>query len=217
MARLEVIFILLVPLAVWIFSSIFKRDDDRQGNRANAGTRPNPQRRPVTDLERFLEEARRRRETGEQRQPGSEAQPRPAPPRETRPTPVADRRPPRPPAPPRRQVSGPTPMATPRANRGPVLLQPVPDTPDRVFPPARVEPPRVEVARVEAPLPVPVVLTAMPVSITPMPPMQVVGGRTTPPPALAHLAALLRTSRAAGTAIVLREIFDEPLCRRRRS
>jgi hypothetical protein len=219
----EVFLILLVPLGVWILSSVFKSDDERPGSRQGNGSRPGAQRRPVTDLERFLEEARRRREMADRRQqPEGEA--RPAPSREARTPAISERRPARtvpPPQPRRRQVEGPA----PRTNRPPVLLEAVPDNSTVVLTP-RIDPPGLESRRVETtrpmaaelprampvPLPVPVVAAPPP----PPPAPAVPGARTAPPPALAQLMELLRSPRSAATAIVLREVFNQPLCRRRR-
>jgi hypothetical protein len=222
----EVFLILLVPLGVWILSSVFKSEDERPGSRQGNGSRPTAQRRPVTDLERFLEEARRRRESADKRQqPEGEAPARPAPSREVRPSSGSERRPARTPPPPpqprRRQVEGPA----PRSNRPPVLLEAVPDSSTVVLTP-RIEPPRPEPRRVEplrplpaepsrsmpVPAPTPVVSAAPP--LPPAPP--VAGSRTAPPPAVAQLVELLRSPRSAATAIILREVFDQPLCRRRR-
>jgi hypothetical protein len=205
MNGLEFILILLVPLGVWILSSIFKSDDERPAGRAANGNRSPVQRRPVTDLERFLEEARRRREMAGGRQQASPEPPRPAPQRERRPTPLPEQRQRVPQQPPRRrQVEGPA----PRTNRPPVLLEAVPEALPVVTPVARGEAVRVE-ATVE-----PVAsAAAMPVA-APTPPRP--APRITTSPAVRHLAALLRSPQTAGTAIVLREVFDQPLCRRRR-
>jgi hypothetical protein len=202
MNGLEFILILLVPLGVWILSSIFKSEDDRPGNRGAPGSRPPVQRRPVTDLERFLEEARRRREAaGGRPQPSVEAPQRPAPQRERRPAPIMEQRQPRAQQQPRRrQVESPA----PRTNRPPVLLEAVPE----VQPVVRAEAVRVDVA---VPASVPAALQVAEPVAPPRP-----TARASTSPALRHLAALLRSPQAAGTAIVLREVFDQPLCRRRR-
>src|SRR5262249_53877723 len=80
----EVLIIPLIAIGVWVLSTIFKSvEDERQKERlrrgpGSQGGGPRP-RRPVTDLDRFLEEARRRRQTA--------AQPRPEPVQEVRPRP----------------------------------------------------------------------------------------------------------------------------------
>jgi hypothetical protein len=223
----EILLIVLIPLAVWIASSIFKTDDERPGSRpAGAGQRPPVQRRPVTDLERFLEEARRRREMADRRvqQPEPPAPPRPVPPRESRPQVTPERRPAR--TPPssqsrRRPVDGPI----VRTSRPPVLLEPVPEGPSVVLTPQRLEVPRPEPRRPDPPRPAPVEpVRSMPIPeptpvltlLTGLPTIPAATSRSTPPPALAQLVELLRSPSSAGTAIVLREVFDLPLCRRRR-
>jgi hypothetical protein len=222
----EVLLILLVPLGVWILSSVFKNEDERPGARQGGSPRPAAQRRPVTDLERFLEEARRRREMADRRpQPEAEALQRPTPSREVRPAPTPERRPvrtPPPPPPRRRQVEGPA----PRTTRPPVLLEPVPDSPSVVLVTPRLETPRPEPLRADpqrsmpvepvrsmpVPLPTPVVTVTPALAAIPI----LESSRATPSPALAQLVELLRSPSSAGTAIVLREVFDQPLCRRRR-
>jgi hypothetical protein len=205
MNGLEFVLILLVPLAVWILSSIFKSEEDRPGARPAAGNRPPVQRRPVTDLERFLEEARRRREmTASRQQPAAEA-PRPAPMREKRPPPVMEQRPTRAPQEPRRrQVESPAPR------RQPVLLEAVADATPVVAPAPPEEMARVADAAQRAAAAALVVPTRVAAPPRPAAP------RAQTSPALRHLAALLRSPQSAGTAIVLREVFDQPLCRRRR-
>jgi hypothetical protein len=211
---LEFILILLVPLGVWIFSSIFKSDDERPAARAAPGSRPSPQRRPVTDLERFLEEARRRRELAEKRQAEeSDKKARPAPRAESRANPLPERRTvrPAPPQPARRSVD--SPIA--RTVRAPVLLEAIAEPLPTVVPAARTDPPRADVPRSETvvlPVQVPVAML-----VEPLAPAARVGPATkAPSPALVQLAQLLQSPRSAGTAIVLREIFDRPLCRRGR-
>jgi hypothetical protein len=211
----EVVLILLVPLGVWILSTVFKGEDDRPGVRP-AGGRPTAQRRPATDksdLERFLEEARRRRELAEKRQqPQAEKPVRPEPERKPLPVPAPERRPARAPTPPRRrQVEAPT----ARATRPPVLLQPVPDALPVFLPVQRVETPRVEPQPAEpVVLPVP---TAATIALDPLPPpTRGVGVKTAPSQTLTQLAALLASPRTAGTAMILREVFDRPLSRRGR-
>jgi hypothetical protein len=207
MNGLEFVLILLVPLAVWILSSIFKSEEDRPGARPAAGNRPPVQRRPVTDLERFLEEARRRREMAGSRQPPApEAPPRPAPMREKRPAPIMEQRQARVPQQPRRrQVEGP-----PSPRRQPVLLEAVPAAPPVVALAIPEEMTRVADAGQRAAAATTVVAAEVAAPPRPGAPL----AKTSP--ALRHFAALLRSPQSAGTAIVLREVFDQPLCRRRR-
>jgi hypothetical protein len=211
---LEFILILLVPLGVWIFSTIFKSDEERPGARPAPGSRPAPQRRPVTDLERFLEEARRRREVAERRQSEeAEKKARPVARSEARPIPPPERRAARPaPAPQSRRSSVDAPL--PRTSRPPVMLEAVAEAIPAATPARRVDPARPDAPPVAA-LPVAVPLAAIAVEVTPAAPRDTSSAKPTPP-TLVHLARLLRSPRTAGAAIVLREIFDQPLCRRRR-
>src|SRR5437764_10509315 len=69
---MEVLIIPLIALVVWILQYIFRGpEDNKPGNRARPGqARPGArpqQRRPVTDLDRYLEETRRRRQQEESR------------------------------------------------------------------------------------------------------------------------------------------------------
>jgi hypothetical protein len=217
MHGLEYVLVLLVPLIVWVLSTVFKGTNERPGTRPGANPRSPSPRRPVTDLDRFLEEARRRREAAERGpQPAGEAPPRPAPPPPPRPVPVAERRPPRPPSQPRRRNVEPA-SPLPRPGRAPVLLEAVGEAPAPSFPPPRVEPPRSpEPARLEAQPPPP----GPAAPLTPAAQVQVLrpaGGRKAPSPTLAQLAALLRSPQSAGTAIILKEVFDVPLSRRPRN
>src|SRR6516164_3785374 len=64
----EILIIPLIALGVWILGTLFKGEDERnkRGARGPGGSvRRAPPRRPVTDLDRFLEESRRRREAEE--------------------------------------------------------------------------------------------------------------------------------------------------------
>ena len=64
----EILIIPLIALGVWILGTLIKGEDERnkRGTRGAGGSvRRGPTRRPVTDLDRFLEDARRRREAEE--------------------------------------------------------------------------------------------------------------------------------------------------------
>lgn len=197
----EVLLILLVPLGVWILSSIFKGEDQqpRSGTRANMEEKP--QRRPVTDLDRFLEEARRRREAAQGGAPKAVVPARPQP------KPIAARE--QRPAPERKPASAAQPrpaLRAPQPSRQPILLEAVPEV--QVV--ARAPVPRAEAPTIPASPP------AMP---PPPPPVAVVPRVVTPvklSPALARVTQMLSSPQAAAAAIVLREIFERPLCQRRR-
>jgi hypothetical protein len=98
--------------------------------------------------------------------------------------------------------------AQPRPARAPVVLQPVADPAAAAFPAPRVEPPRAELSRVDVPVPVTITPMVTPAALAPL--------RSTPSPGLLQLAQLLQSPKTAGTAFILREIFDKPLSKRRR-
>jgi hypothetical protein len=188
----ELLIIPLIALGVWILGTLFKGGEDERfknlGRKPGGGGGRLPPRRPVTDLDRFLEEARLRREAEERRQapPPLPARPtmsrpplreRPAPPRET---PVSRNVPP-----PQRkgEVSPAIPVARPIPKavlEEPILLEPVAEpAPARSVVPATTR-------------------------------------ETRPSPLLQQVRSLLSKPQSARTAFALREIFAPPLCRRRR-
>jgi outer membrane biosynthesis protein TonB len=213
----EVLIIPLIAIGVWVLSTIFKGvEDERQKERlrrgpGNQGGGPRP-RRPVTDLDRFLEEARRRRQTAAQprlAEPVQEVRPRPS---EQQPTPP----PPRPvPVPPRAapaRTERPRPVRTqpavrrvePAPTRRPIPMEPVTEVqPIPVVVPVADRP---EPTSQPAPSPSPAPPPAAPATVMQPQPAS---------PALARLVGLLRSPQSAATAFVLREIIDEPKCKRR--
>ena len=126
----EILIIPLIALGVWILGTLFKTGEDdkmkkgvrRPGSVSGRGSG----RRPVTDLDRFLDEARRRREAEERPKPS----PPPAP---TRPK-IAVSPPRQRPAPPREEAR----VAPPIARRAEVPLTVPVARP--VAQPARAEP-----------------------------------------------------------------------------
>jgi hypothetical protein len=186
MPHWELLLIPLIALGVWILSTIFRSvEDEREKNRprrsGEQGNRPRPtaSRRPVTDLDRFLEDARRRREGPPRRAP----EPRPAPRVErpvSRPVPTLEALP----------AAVPTPRSVPEVWRAPV---------PQVLP---VAPP---------PLPLPEIPLAVP------PPAGAARPARPVSPFLTQLAGLLQKKDSLRAALVLREIFDRPLCDRPRS
>ncbi len=86
----EILIIPLIALGVWLLGTLFKNENEvaKRGPRrpGSPAGRP-PGRRPVTDLDRFLEEARRRREAEERRKAPSASPARPA----TTRTPLSER------------------------------------------------------------------------------------------------------------------------------
>lgn len=182
----EILIIPLIALFVWIIGTLFKSEDDKTkkgvGRRGNVSGRP-PGRRPVTDLDRFLDEARRRRE--------------PEVPRKTAPPP------------PRAPVARPTVRERPQPPREPL----------RRAAPVLVE--EEVVVALPAPRPVEAVPVAELVAAESLPRQPSI---SVPPPAVAvrsspisqQVRSLLRKPQTAATAFVLREVFDRPLCMRRR-
>ena len=68
-----VIFI-VVGVGVWILVTVFRKaEEERQKNLPRQGGARGPVRRSGTDLDRFLDEARRRRDAGERPQPAPNA------------------------------------------------------------------------------------------------------------------------------------------------
>ncbi|HEY7315255.1 MAG TPA: hypothetical protein VH643_38335 [Gemmataceae bacterium] len=187
----EILIIPLIALGVWILGTLFKGGEDERLKRG--ARRPGdlsgrtPPRRPVTDLDRFLEEARQRREAEERRQAPppppirtaiarSPLRERPSQSREapaTRPAPTAIRKP---------EVPVAIPVARP-VSKPPVAEPILLESADEAAPPPST-PPTTRVAR--------------------------------PSPIVQQVRSLLSKPQTAGTAFVLREIFSPPLCRRHR-
>lgn len=229
MMRWEVFIIPLIALGVWILGTIFRNaEEERQklGALRLPGGGRGPTRRPMTDLDKFLEDARRRREQLEKREPPErkERPPQDRPPapktQRRREVPSPERRPPRP----REVVTVPVaqPVAKPprtmpeEMERVPVTASfPTPPPPVPVPPPAPVV---VAPARV---VPEPVVVQVVP---TPVALKEVVVA--TAAPAIPHdrpaatsraqIVNLLRNPSTRAAAFVLSEVLGPPLCRRRR-
>ncbi len=187
----EILIIPLIAFGVWILGTLFKSGEDEKTKkgvrRPVKVTGRTPGRRPVTDLDRFLEEARRRREAEERPQP-------PPPPPPTR-----------------------TPIARPPLRERPSRPR---ETPSRVAPPVILReelPVAVPVARpVAQPVPAEPDLSAPQIRDAAIPPAPTTTRDTRLSPIVQQVRSLLSKPQTAGTAFVLREIFDRPLCRRRR-
>ncbi len=177
----EILIIPLIALGVWIIGTLFKSEDEKTkkgvGRRGNASGRA-PGRRIVTDLDQFLEEARRRREPDDRRKvPQPTRAPAARPPLRERPT--------RPQELPRRS----TPVVV---KEEPVVALPVPRS-------------------VAPPVAQPVASPPAAREIPPPPPPA-----ARPAPIAQQVRSLLSQPQTAAVAFVLREIFDRPLCKRRR-
>jgi hypothetical protein len=213
----EVLIVPLIALGVWILGTLFRNEEDerarqrRRGSLEGGGVRV-PPRRPVTDLDRFLEEARRRREAAERGRSSSPAAATEAPPPRPMRPPLQQDRPAR--EAPRRPRSS-SPAGPPRRPAAEVpVARAVPSSP----PPAEADVVRVVRAEsVPVPVaPIPVAEPVPPARALPAPAMPQPGRGQVRNPILTQVVALLRSPQAAGTALVLREIFDQPLCRRPR-
>jgi hypothetical protein len=200
MQHWEILIIPLIALGVWLLGTLFK-DENEAAKRAprRPGSPPGrgPARRPVTDLDRFLEEARRRREAEERRKVPPAPPPRPA----TTRAPLSER--------PSRNLDVPSrPVPTSRRTEE----APVPLPVSRPVP----QPATIREAAAEAALLVP---RPQPLAEAPPPPPPATPATTRdtrPSPIVQQVRALLSKPQSAGTAFVLREIFDRPRCQRRR-
>jgi hypothetical protein len=186
MLHWELLIIPLIALGVWIIGTLFKSEDDktRKGvaRRGNVAGRQ-PGRRMVTDLDRFLEEARRRREPEDRRKAAAPPArvPAPRPPVRERPS---------------------QPRDTPRRVASVVVQEEVAVALPALQPIAA--PPFAE----------PVASQPSPREPPPATPAPAAAPRL--PPIPQQVRSLLSKPQTAATAFVLREIFDRPLCRRRR-
>src|SRR5262249_37982670 len=175
----EIWLVPLIAIAVWILGSLMRggmEERQRKSGRSEGG-RQSPQ-RSGSDLELFLQEVHRRRQTGEPRQ-----EPRPEEP--PKPKPIPPRRPPRPAPPPvakrpppRRMVGEAVVVEVVKAagKRPPVVLQPT-----------------------VVPVVVEAVIPASPPPRTPPAP----GTRRAVKPLPASLAALLNSPAALRNAMIL--------------
>lgn len=184
----------LIPVVVmvgaWILRGLLRSEEEpRPRQPAWPGEGPERSARPVTDVDRFLEEINRlRRKSAEER---AEA-PRPilAPPPVRRPTvrPVT------------REAPRPRPMTT-----IPVAIPAAEPAPRQPFPEVVIP---VEV--IPAVRPAPAASTGAAAAFVPT---KMVA--RAPSPALAQLVASLRTRESVRSAFLLRELLDAPLCKRR--
>jgi hypothetical protein len=194
----EILIIPLIALGVWLLGTLFKNENDlaKRGPR-RPGSPPGrpPARRPVTDLDRFLEEARRRREAEERRKAPSIQRPR----TETTRVPLSER-------PSRNLDVPPRPVPTARRVEEIPAAKPV----SRPVP----QPATIREAASEAALIVP---RLQPLAEAPPPPPAPPTTRDTQAsPIVQQVRSLLSKPQSAGTAFLLREIFDRPRCQRRR-
>jgi hypothetical protein len=206
-----VIIIPLIVLGVWILGTVFRNaeeraEQERQKRRGGDGRQRLP-RRPQTELDRFLEEARARRRAPppqEQTDFPSAAEPLPPPLPVERPLPPAAEAPrQRPPRPPERRTQPRPPVAEPPRRAEPVLVaQPVARPPLTAPPVLTAEPARAATPALAG--------TAAPaVSVPPTRPRE-------QPPGVRKLLALLQDKQSLGAAVMLAEVLGRPKCERRR-
>jgi hypothetical protein len=206
----EALIIPLIALAVWILGAIFRggeqqQERERRPRPGPEGGRARPPRRPTSELDRFLEEARARRKPAppvetERSQPEPvmlEAVPVETPPEKPRerPPPSPERRPkPRPP------VATTTPVAPPvRVPVAQPLTMPAPVVP--------APPPPGPVMEMAGPTQKPQGEPAPAISVPPT--------RLRRPSAAAlKLLEMLRDKQSLATAVMLREVFDRPVALR---
>jgi hypothetical protein len=198
--------VILIPLAVWILTTIFRTAEERNERERAArqpadGGRLRTPRRPQTEMDRFLQEARARR----QAPPKPAEQEHPA-----RPAPVLLEALPvarpleRPPA--EKPRPRPTERAKPRPP-GPAVERAVSklSVPQPVAP--AVPPPQPAAAEFTRAEPAPAL--QQPVAVVPQ-------TRPRPLPASAlRLMELLGNKQNLATAVMLHEVFDRPMCQRR--
>jgi hypothetical protein len=231
-----ILVVILVGVGIWIVSAVLRNtEEERQRNlrRPPGGEQGRAPGRPQTDLDRFLEEARRRqREASEKRQTSAnpwarapESAPAQRPKRveqprlpAARPVSQGDRV--------RASERGLEPPRTARpvptmGKRGDLQQQPPPSVrpampaPSRLpasaaRPPAGVAPVVLELVPEEdenSQVTLPAVLQPLKANASAQPPRPA-------SPALAQVLAMLRTPKSAAMAYMLREILDAPKCRR---
>jgi hypothetical protein len=205
----EVLIIPLIALAVWILGTIFRgleeqKERDRPARNPDEGGRVTvPPRRPATDLDRFLDEARRRRESSPRRKPQPAEAHRP----ERTVEPAADI--PAPPRPRERAPARPRPAAAPRPQ-----VEPHAPTAD-VQVSLPVEAP-VVVVKMTEPAPPPTPAPPLPVPVLAPPPAPPTLSSRQPSPVLARLREAMKDRSALITGIMLSEILARPVCERRR-
>lgn len=225
---MEVFIPLLVVLGVYILQYLFRGNEDNAKQQPNqkrgpAGPRTNPAkpRRQVSDLDRFLEETRKRKEqtqskpvvveTADQPSLSDTAEKERKAAKEPRPRPAQPGRPPRE----RKNRALPPPAPEPvrpslREQPAPVLLELAPPP----SPAARVPPPVVPQALTPLPPPpAPVLLDRLgrPEAVAALAPSQ----RKATSPVVGELLRLLTKPQGPATAVILSEILNPPpSCRR---
>lgn len=187
------VLVALVVIGGWIISAIQEKGKAAKNNRPKppplppADGEPAVPPRPVNDLQDFLNEVRRRKQAAEP--PRREEEPTPAILVEERPRRAPKRAP--------RQRAEPR-----RAEPPPLMAMPVPEPPPLPSPPSLPPLPPLEAPRLRTEVPTLGVAAVV--------------ARAPAHPAVRDLLSLLKNRRSLATAVLLREVLDEPLCKRRR-
>ena len=199
----------IIGFGVWILVTLFRKaEEERQRNLRRP---PGGARRPVTDLDRFLEEARRRKEGQGRPAEAPWAQPvgrQPRPAREGRPAP------PRMPERPREFVPSVRRSASEQRPQVP-MARPIVTQPGRQ--PTEAQPSAPVILEIVEDDAAPAL--GLPADRqAPPPPNAPLGGVLARPannlsPVLANLPVLLKQPQTVAAVFALREIFGPPLCR----
>ncbi len=205
MGALEILIIPAIALVIWLVTMLFRNQAEppNKNRRPTAKSSEEPRRQTSSDLDRFISDARRQREEEERRTR------RPAPPARPQRRPVLleveDEPPPR--------LAPRPPVAAPR----PAPQRPMP----RMGPVTRpVEVPVLELAQStsQAPVMQSIFQPALPViADQPAAPVDMLKREVAAlSPLLLDVREMLSGAKSAQMAFALREVFDVPLCRRRR-
>ena len=214
----EILIVPMIALGVWILSTVFRGAEEGKDKPRRQGDGATPPRRPASEIDRFLEEARRRRDKVRER-PAPEAEREPE-----RTIPAAVLPPTNPPPPPPRpeprkrepQPTGemrkrePAPTTSARALNDPLLGR-IEDRPSFANPAsAQAKPMMALPTNMETPA-----LPTLPTPTMDTPATSSDQNRRDASPLRAALSSMLRDRTALRTAFILHEILDEPLCKRR--
>ena len=188
--------VVIIAVVVWVLSNLLRgaSEDQRRKRDRPGGEREGRRPRVATDLDRFLDEARRRRVAGPEAKPPVA---RAVEVSEARPVPRRPIRPPVAPPPPKVIIRDVVPAARP------VLARPALS--------ARLAAPAEPILEV---IPVASTAAARRPEAPPAPATVVTRPQAVVPPALRQVVSLLRSSQGLRTAVVLNQVFGPPLCRR---
>ena len=209
-----IIFVVL-GFGIWLVVTVFRKaEEERQRNQQQQRPRPNRGGRPTTDLDRFLEEARRRRGDG-----GAAGPARPPDLPWARPATTPPRRPAAP-AGARRNGRA---AFTPSVRRPATEPRPLVPSADRTLPPPKpaLAPVILEIVPDDVPVTAELVVTpaerqAPPAPGTPLTQAAGILGRSSKPvsPFLKQLPGMLRQPQSTAMAFVLVEIFGPPVSKK---